>query len=133
MHGELKAICCTACDHSDRTEEDITVDTACPSCGAPMRPDVVWFGEYPKFLNELERVLDNTDVFVSIGTSGQVMPASLFAGAVRMAKPEANIIEVNPAPTGDPAFNTVIVGTAVEALPQLVDDLIAKYANQEPS
>jgi NAD-dependent deacetylase len=127
MHGELGSICCTVCDHSERTEQDTTVNSACPSCNAPMRPDVVWFGEMPKFLDELERVLDNTNVFISIGTSGSVMPASLFPATVRMAKPEADIVEVNPVPTGDPAFNKSIAKTAVEALPQLVEDLIARY------
>lgn len=130
IHGELAKIRCVACPHTETTEDDIGVEDFCPMCGDRMRPDVVWFGEMPKYLDELEHALDNTDVLVSIGTSGSVMPASLFPAAVRMAKPEADIIEVNPAPTFDQAFNETFQGTAVEMLPDLVDHLLAKYGGQ---
>ncbi len=129
IHGELKSICCTTSfDHTERTDDDIGIDTMCKLCGAPMRPDIVWFGEMPYYLDQLEHVLDNTDILVSIGTSGSVMPASLFPAAVRMANENADIIELNPSPTGDPSFNQVIQKTAVEGLSKLVDDLIAKYS-----
>jgi NAD-dependent deacetylase len=129
IHGELESIRCSDsnCDHTERTDEDTTVDSKCPVCRSPMRPDIVWFGEMPKYLNEIEKVLDHTDVLISIGTSGSVMPASLFPAAVRMAKPDADIIEVNPVPTGNEAFNEVIEGSAVAALPELVKSLIAQY------
>lgn len=126
IHGELCGIRCTSCGLKERTEGAVTGDTKCVSCGSAMRPDVVWFGEMPNFLDMLEVALDHTDIFISVGTSGSVMPASLFPAAVRMAKPEANIIEVNPNPTGDVSFNEVIQGTAVESLDALVDRLIAE-------
>ncbi len=126
IHGELCGIRCTKCDHKERTTETTGVDTKCVACGEPMRPDVVWFGEMPYHLDLIEVALDHTDIFISIGTSGSVMPASLFAAAVRMAKPEANIIEVNPNPTGDASFNEVIEGTAAGSLDALVDRLISE-------
>lgn len=127
IHGEINKIKCVSCVHEETTTADTTVDTACPKCTLPMRPDVVWFGEMPYYLDVIEPILDRTDVFISIGTSGQVMPASLFATAVRMANPDAEIIEINPNPTGESTFNRVIAEPASTALPKLVDELLARY------
>jgi NAD-dependent deacetylase len=50
----------------------------CPRCGAPLRPDVVWFGEILPLeaLAEAERAVAECDVFLSIGTSNVVEPAA---------------------------------------------------------
>jgi NAD-dependent deacetylase len=129
MHGELLSIRCTnqECRHKDRTAEPLTTDDKCPSCGSGLRPDVVWFGEMPKGLYELEQVLDHTDILISIGTSGSVMPASLFPSVVRQANPDALILEVNLHPTFEMAFSEVFEGPAGEILPDLVDRLIEYF------
>jgi NAD-dependent deacetylase len=126
MHGELRGIRCTGedCRNHGYTDDNIGIDTLCEDCGSPMRPDVVWFGEFPKYLSQIDRVLDNTDILIVIGTSGQVMPASLFPTAVRHMNPKANIIEVNPDPTRAAAFNYIVEGAAAVVLPVLVDNLI---------
>jgi len=54
-----------------------------PCCKAPMRPHIVWFGEIPLQMNKIQHVLEAADVFVSIGTSGQVYPA---AGFIQLSK-----------------------------------------------
>ena len=131
IHGEINKIKCVSCTHEETTTEATTVDTVCRMCTLPMRPDVVWFGEMPYYLDMIEPVLDRTDVFISIGTSGQVMPASLFATAVRMANPRAEIIEVNPNPTGESTFNRVIAEAASIGVPKLVDELLERYQNQK--
>lgn len=132
IHGEINKIKCVSCVHEETTTADTCVDTACAKCTLPMRPDVVWFGEMPYYLDVIEPVLDRTDVFISIGTSGQVMPASLFATVVRMANPNAEIIEVNPNPTGESTFNRVIAESASTAIPELVDELLARYQSAQP-
>ena len=43
-----------------------------------VRVDVVWFGEQPKYLDQIYNFLDKTDIFVSIGTSNNVYPAAGF-------------------------------------------------------
>lgn len=127
MHGEINRIKCVSCVHEETTTAPTSVNTACAKCSLPMRPDVVWFGEMPYHLDVIEQVLERTDVFISIGTSGQVMPASMFATVVKTANPNARIIEVNPNPTLDPAFNVVIKDAASTAIPKLVDELLAEY------
>jgi NAD-dependent deacetylase len=50
----------------------------CPRCGAPLRPDVVWFGEILPLeaLEEAEVAAAHCDVFLSVGTSNLVVPAA---------------------------------------------------------
>jgi NAD-dependent deacetylase len=50
----------------------------CPACGAPLRPDVVWFGERlpEEALASAWVAATNCDLFLSIGTSGLVEPAA---------------------------------------------------------
>lgn len=127
IHGELKRIKCVSCAHEEVTELDTSVDTACQKCSLPMRPDVVWFGEMPHYLDVIEQVLDVADVFISIGTSGQVQPANLFATAVKMANPNAVLIEVNLNPTGESTFTRSVQGPAATTLPLLVKELLATY------
>jgi len=72
---------------------------ACPACGAPVRPDVVWFGEpIPAWAHdEAMHATGNCDVFMAIGTSAAVYPA---AGLARLAQQGgAMIVEVNPEAT----------------------------------
>jgi NAD-dependent deacetylase len=92
-----------------------------------MRPHVVWFGEFPLYLQEIETVLDHTDILVVIGTSGSVMPASLFPQFVNQNGRNPQVIEVNPSPTNDPAFTKVVKGYAVSAVPKLVEDILISH------
>ena len=54
-----------------------------PCCRAPVRPHIVWFGEIPLHMSKIQHLLTDADLFVSIGTSGQVYPA---AGFLQIAK-----------------------------------------------
>lgn len=67
-----------------------------PCCGTLLRPDVVWFGEEPHHLSHCFREISGTDVFIAIGTSGTVAPASDFAKWVRRLNKNARCVFVNP-------------------------------------
>lgn len=54
-----------------------------PCCKKPVRPHIVWFGEMPLHMGKIDKLLEDCDLFVSIGTSGQVYPA---AGFLQLAK-----------------------------------------------
>jgi NAD-dependent deacetylase len=99
MHGELlKARCC----HTQKVvpwTADITTETLCPCChkAGGLRPHIVWFGEIPLHMDEIETALSRCDLFVSIGTSGQVYPA---AGFVQLARAcGAHTVELNLEPS----------------------------------
>lgn len=79
MHGELVRLRCERCDLvvEDRVHFDPGRFVPCPGCGQPrLRPHIVWFGEVPFHLPEIERALAACTHFVAIGTSGVVWPAA---------------------------------------------------------
>ena len=82
-----------------------------------MRPDVVWFGEMPYGMSRMEAALENCQLFVAIGTSGQVYPA---AGFVRLAKhSRARCVEINlNASENESLFDEKLVGKATQAVPE---------------
>ncbi|WP_425051956.1 NAD-dependent deacylase [Psychromarinibacter sp. S121] len=94
MHGELACALCAACGARWDAPAATRPEDPCPACGAPTtRPDVVWFGEMPYLMDEIFEALTDCDLFVSIGTSGEVYPA---AGFVRVASDAgAETLELN--------------------------------------
>ena len=76
-HGSLASWRCDAC-RSTRVPGDGEPPPVC--CDQRMRPDVVLFGELIPALAEraAKHALRDCDLFVAIGTSGTVSPASSF-------------------------------------------------------
>ncbi|MEZ3159524.1 NAD-dependent deacylase [Microbacterium sp. BWT-B31] len=124
MHGELNRALCTSCGARPRWLADLVDAPACPACGERMlRPDVVWFGELPYELDRIERAVTGCEVFVSIGTSGNVYPA---AGYVALASAfGARTVELNLEPTsGAVPFDVVRAGLATEVVPAWVETVL---------
>jgi NAD-dependent deacetylase len=126
MHGELLKARCLACGAVLPWREDLSVETPCPSCGdvGGLRPDVVWFGETPYFMDEISEALAGADRFVSIGTSGSVWPAAGFALEARRAGIATCEINLEPSETAE-LFEERVYGRASEELPAWVERVLA--------
>lgn len=124
MHGELKRALCAACGAAPEWSVDLSGDPPCPRCDAPqLRPDIVWFGEMPYHMAEIERAIAACDLFVSIGTSGAVYPAAGFVGQARATG--ARTLELNLEPSaGTPHFDEARHGPAGLLVPAFVDELL---------
>ena len=85
MHGALNSAWCRACNARTAWTGDLGHGPDCPSCGTAgrLRPDIVWFGEMPYEMERIDRALMDCDLFVSIGTSGNVYPAAGFVQTAR--------------------------------------------------
>jgi len=128
MHGVLDGLLCNACGHrwDWPFERKLDLRTPCPRCGlAPTRPDVVWFGEMPYFMDEIDAHLSGCDLFVAIGTSGNVYPA---AGFVQYANAVgADTLEINlDASEVSSIFARKIRGKASETVPAWVDEVLSR-------
>lgn len=124
MHGELRKAWCLACDARAAWTAELAADTACPGCGSAgnLRPDIVWFGEMPYHMDVIQEALEDCELFIAIGTSGQVYPAAGFA---RWAG-RARRIEVNPLATPVSAdFDEHLRGPAGVTVPALVERLLS--------
>ncbi len=128
MHGEMLKARCRGCAVTEPWRDDITVDTACPSCAdvGGMRPHVVWFGEMPLEMNRILTALAGCTLFVSIGTSGNVYPAAGFVQEARYVG-GAYTLELNLEPSaGVTDFHEARRGPATELVPAFVEELLAR-------
>ena len=123
MHGELLKMSCLNSKLIFDVSEDFDYDTQCRCCRSAgnLRPHVVWFGEMPLQMNRINRALENCDMFVAIGTSGNVYPASGFYQTAKNRK--ASTVELNLERTGS-SFDQHIYGPATESVPQFFKSLL---------
>lgn len=124
MHGRHDLACCASCEARWEAPDEMSPKDACPSCGeTTTRPDIVWFGEMPKHLDEIAGHLASADLFAAIGTSGQVYPA---AGFVSEAKRHgAHTVEINLLESDiSELFDEHVVGPATEVVPKWVESLL---------
>lgn len=134
IHGQINQAVCLNCGRVLESWGDITTETACPHCETTgmMKPNIVFFGEIPLYMNQVERLLQNCGLFVSVGTSGVVYPA---AGFVQTAKLHgADTWEFNMEQTSNNFyFDHHIFGPAGTTLPRFVDALIKEAGENQPS
>ena len=124
MHGELlKARCCETGELWE-WREDLGVDTPHPrdpSRRGLLRPHVVWFGEMPFGMEQIEAAARQADLFLAIGTSGLVYPA---AGIVQWTPPECRRVEINLDDTpASSAFDATVRGKASQEVPRFLQSL----------
>ena len=97
FHGTSKKLICTACgaitESSATNLEDLP--PRCPECNEVLKPDFVFFGDaIPAVAQENSMAeAESADVFLVIGTTGEIMPASVIP--VLAKKNGARIIEIN--------------------------------------
>ncbi|MGE0180443.1 MAG: NAD-dependent deacylase [Sphingomonas sp.] len=126
MHGELRSALCRACGGRSPFEgADMGAGPACPACGerGRLRPDIVFFGEMPYQMEAIDRALMEADLFVSIGTSGNVYPAAGFVQTARYRG--AHTLEMNLEPSlGTTLFHESRIGKAGELVPEWVEEVL---------
>lgn len=126
MHGEILKARCLACGAVSPWAEDLTVDSRCPGCGQSgrLRVNVVWFGEMPFDMERIYDALGACDLFVSIGTSGNVYPAAGFVEEVRFHG-RGHTVELNLEPSeGYSLFAERHYGPASEIVPAFVERIL---------
>jgi NAD-dependent deacetylase len=129
MHGELLKARCTVCEAVRDWREDLDLEHACAACGgaSTLRPHVVWFGEMPLELEAIYDALAACDLFLAIGTSGQVYPAAGFVQEIRRHG-RARSVELNLEPSAISAlFDDRRHGPASEVVPRYVDELLGGH------
>lgn len=94
----------------------------CPVCGSQLRPNIILFHEpLPvRAIAKVKAALAECDLFISIGTSGVVAPASDFVRAAARVGARTVSIDLGEPREGSP-FDEAIVGAAEEVLPQWLD------------
>lgn len=124
MHGRLLSALCAECGGRSPWAGPLGHGPSCPQCRAQaLRPDVVWFGEVPHGLDDIDDALAEADVFASIGTSGAVFPAAGFVVAARAYG--ARTVELNlQRGAGSSHFHEHWFGPATDVVPRWVSTLV---------
>jgi len=100
-HGTSQRLTCLNCGKNFQYTPELfdTMPPVCPKCGGLLKPDFVFFGE-PIPLNAQQRSLEETlisDVWLVIGTTGEIMPASMLP--YQALQNGATILEINIQPS----------------------------------
>jgi NAD-dependent deacetylase len=128
MHGQHRQALCNHCQARHPWgpgSPDLALDLACAACGRSggLRPDVVWFGEMPYHMDAISAALGEADLFISIGTSGNVYPAAGFVAEARANG--AHTVELNLEPSqGASLFAERHHGPASQVVPMYVTRLL---------
>lgn len=126
MHGELLKVRCPESNQVIEHIEGLSVEDLCHCCQIPnpLRPHIVWFGEMPLQMAEIYSIIEQADLFVSIGTSGVVYPAAGFVHDAKMHG--AHTIEINLEPSAvQSEFLEKRYGKASIEVPKLVNELLS--------
>lgn len=116
MHGELKKKRHCESENVLECDSDLEAD-------GDWRPHIVWFGEMPLEMDRIYKALKNCDLFISIGTSGNVYPAAGFVAEARNVG--AHTVELNLEPSmGMSMFAERRYGKATEIVPAYVEELL---------
>jgi len=124
FHGTSQNLVCENCGTSYHPSKVAleTLPPKCIECGTVLKPDFVFFGEQipePARSNSFGEV-ERADVFLLIGTTGEIMPASLIPHQAKKAG--AKIIEVNVERTKftESITDIFIEGKATEVMSELL-------------
>jgi NAD-dependent deacetylase len=127
LHGTIHRVKCLDCgdvtpmqDQLDRVRAS-EPDPACRVCGGMLKSATVAFGQSldPDVLEHAVRAATDCDVFLAVGTSLTVTPASALCGFALRADRPLVIVNAEPTPYDDRAA-AVLRGSIGEVLPQVV-------------
>lgn len=125
MHGEILKMHCRQTQRVFACQRSIETADQCECCAQPgnLRPHIVWFGEMPLLMDEIYQALSACDLFVAIGTSGNVYPAAGFVQSANAAGADTLEINLEESQVAS-SFDSAIYGKAGDVLPQWVDALL---------
>ncbi|KAJ7043130.1 NAD-dependent protein deacylase [Mycena alexandri] len=142
MHGRIFDVKCTSksCKHveyntsspicpalagaEDAVEAgslDLYILTAelprCSKCNALARPGVVWFGEQPKELDTIDKLVEAADLCLVVGTSSTVYPAAQYAEMVQENGGKIAVFNLERS-AGDTEADFLFLGPCEKTLPE---------------
>ncbi|MCB2184643.1 MAG: NAD-dependent deacylase [Desulfobulbaceae bacterium] len=122
FHGSLARFVCLQCRSGVSLEEVLEgeLPPSCRHCRQILKPDIVFFDEQISLdvFRKTEKILDDVDLLLVIGTSCQVVPAALIPQTVKRAG--GRIIEINLEPALGGLADISIVGSFSEIMRLLI-------------
>ncbi|MBN2384074.1 NAD-dependent deacylase [bacterium] len=137
FHGSSSRLICLDCN-TRFDYNDILFDLLppfCPTCRGILKPDFIFFGEGipPEALQRAFLEANLADLFLVIGTTGEVYPAALVP--VQAKQQGACIVEINPEPSSFTFQVTDIflqgnAGPTMTALMEMIEKLYRQQTDR---
>ena len=130
LHGFLREVRCEACGFLDDIGyaklREVYAD-GCPRCSHSLRPNVVFFGEAAPKYADMYKKLQDCEMLIVVGTSGNVINTDMFLNS-QIKYSILNNLEPSPA-IDDRLYSKVLYKKASEAVDEIVGDVEAFLEN----
>jgi NAD-dependent deacetylase len=123
LHGEILKVRSTLYPHLIYDwKEDLKLGDTCEK-GAQLRPHIVWFEEEVPMISVAQKITEQADILLIIGTSLVVYPA---AGLLHYARTDCQKYLINPDETNAPRIANLkfIFEKATRGVPFVVQELL---------
>lgn len=126
IHGRASITRCSRSECSLQPFDDESyrpdIVPICEQCDAPLRPDIVFFNEPIPAEREwaVKKALRDVDLFIAIGTSGTVSPASNYVRSASYVGARTVYANLEPMEPVNPYFQETYLGPAAEIVPKLL-------------
>ena len=126
LHGSLWRVRCPEHGRSKDFGEKYQ-RRHCIECGEWLRPDITWFEDTldQRVFYRAAKIIENADLFISIGTSGVVYPAARLP-MLAYEKGAQTLCINTEYPENDAHFHRVCVGTASATLKAMFGSTFAE-------
>ena len=123
LHGFLPEVVCESCGFKENIGYDKLEDSysACPVCSNELRPNIVFFGEAAPMYAKMYEELNDCEMLVVIGTSGNVINTDMFLG-YGIKHSILNNLEASDA-IDDTLYSKVLYKKATEAIDEITADI----------
>ena len=129
LHGNSRYLKCETCSKSFLAKKInlSSLPPRCPYCKTVLKPDFVFFGEpipEPANANSYRETID-AEVFILIGTTGEIMPASLIPYTAKHNNKKIIEINIEPSNYTNTVTDIFLQGKATEVMQSLLKNLIS--------
>jgi NAD-dependent deacetylase len=125
LHGNITRARCRACGALEPLKTTYQqLPTLRCRCGGELRADLLFFDEKmdEQLWRRAEKLARASELFIVIGSSGQVLPGGLLPALAKRGG--AFVIEINIIPTEiSPHCHLTIIGDSEQAVPKLLKEL----------
>ncbi len=98
----------------------------CPTCNSKLRPNIVFFGEAAPMYAKLHKELEDCELFIVIGTSGNVINTDSLTNYV----PKSILNNLEPSPAiFDKLYSKVLYKPATKAIDEIASDITELLQN----
>lgn len=125
LHGFMTEVRCrnSECnltfDIGYKKQED-SFNGKCPTCSSKIRPNIVFFGEPAPMYERLYKELEDCQLFIVIGTSGNVINTDSLTNYV----PKSILNNLEPSPAiFEKLYSKVLYKPATEAIDEIATDI----------